>query len=206
MYGIFLFGGGQKPSLCISCHMWPISMKKVLTIGRRGRSVAFFKSSAKPSCLDLGGCFACHYSQNAATCPVRICLPFQNRASVREQRRNGPGVNWLNFLKGFTAKGRRKIAAVLEEIQEEHFAHETYVKVFYQHCLKKLDKQDSVFYFKHGSLGTTFQEIQLVQKKETPNYSHHNMDTRFHRLFTWTVKLLCQEFGSPKSSLIHCII
>lgn len=54
-------------------------------------------------------------------------------------------------------------------------------------------------------LGITFQELQLVQKKESPNYSHHNMDMYFHRLLTFPVKLLCQEFP-PKRPLIRCII
>lgn len=51
----FCLGGGRKPSLCASCHMRPISMKKVITVGRSGRGIAFFKSSERSSCLDLGG-------------------------------------------------------------------------------------------------------------------------------------------------------
>jgi len=51
-------------------------------------------------------------------------------------------------------------------------------------------------------LGTTLQEIHLVQKKESPNYSHHNMDMYFYRLLTLPVKLLCKEFP-PKRRLIH---
>lgn len=54
-------------------------------------------------------------------------------------------------------------------------------------------------------LGTAVQEIQLVQKKESPNYSHHNMDMYFHRLLTFPAKLLCQEFP-PKRPLIDCIV
>lgn len=52
---ICLVGNG-KPSLCASHHTWPINMRKVVTVGRSGRGIAFFKSSESSSCLDVGGC------------------------------------------------------------------------------------------------------------------------------------------------------
>lgn len=100
-----------------------------------------FSSPLKAPVAWIWRAFARNYSQNAAICPVRICLPFQRRASVRKQRRNGAAVNWVNFSERLH-RGKaedRRIAAGLEVVQEEHFAHEIICKSFLAALAKEVE-------------------------------------------------------------------
>jgi len=93
-----------------------------------------FSSPLKGPVAWIRRAFAHDYSQNAATCTVRICPPFQRRASAIKQRRHGPGVNCVKFLERlhWGRAEERQIAAVLVVTlkQEEHFAHEIICESF----------------------------------------------------------------------------
>lgn len=94
---------------------------------------------------------------------------------------------------------------LVSEAQKRNIVHEIILKFFSRTPLRSWISKIPCFILSMDWLGTALQEAQLVQKKEIPKYSHHNMDMCSHRLLTLPGKLSCQEF-SPKRALIHCII